>query len=284
MERKKKMEKRRGSYGNVEMLKRNWREVREGRGKEREEEGIFRRSRKVLRSPERRMGIEMGRVEEIMRRWKRKMEEIMGGIKDIKGWKEDMEQMMRKIKESTEEIKEQGRRAREEIEELRREVRELKAQEVKWKEEREELRKCVKEMESKMEKVVRGVEDWWEEDRKEGKRGIMEMERRVKEIERKMERKEREDRRRNIIIRGVEIMKGGTREAVEEIIRAVGIKVEGMEIRRLGGREKGRETVWVRLENEEQKREVMNRKRELKGREERILEDWTWKERKMRWK
>lgn len=41
MERKKKMEKRRGSYGNVEeMLKRNWGGVREERGKEREEEGI----------------------------------------------------------------------------------------------------------------------------------------------------------------------------------------------------------------------------------------------------
>lgn len=82
------------------------------------------------------------------------------------------------------------------------------------------------------------------------------MERRVKE----MERKEREDRRRNIIIRGVKIKKRETREAVEEIIRAVGVKVEGIEIRRLGGGEKGRETVWMRLENEEQKREVMSRK------------------------
>lgn len=49
MERKKKMEKRRGSYGNVEMLKRNWGGVREERGKEREEEGIFRRSKKDRR-------------------------------------------------------------------------------------------------------------------------------------------------------------------------------------------------------------------------------------------
>jgi len=28
----------------------------------------------------------------------------------------------------------------------------------------------------------------------------------------------------------------------------------------------------------------MKRKRELKGRKERIMEDWTWKERKMRWR
>lgn len=124
------------------------------------------------------------------------------------------------------------------------------------------------------------MEGWWEGDRKQGKREIMEMKRRVKE----MERKEREDRRRNIIIRGVKIKKKGTREAVEKIIKVVGVKAEGIEIRRLGGGEKGRETVWVRLENEEQKREVMSRKRELKGRRERILEDWTWKERKMQWR
>lgn len=38
----------------------------------------------------------------------------------------------------------------------------------------------------------------------------------------------------------------------------------------------------VRLGNEAQKRKVMEKKSKLKGRKERILEDWTWKERKMR--
>lgn len=40
----------------------------------------------------------------------------------------------------------------------------------------------------------------------------------------------------------------------------------------------------MKLENEEQRREVMLRKRNLRGRKERVLEDWTWKERRMRWK
>lgn len=40
----------------------------------------------------------------------------------------------------------------------------------------------------------------------------------------------------------------------------------------------------VRVRNEEQKREIMERKRKLKGRKEKIMEDWTWQERKMRWK
>lgn len=40
----------------------------------------------------------------------------------------------------------------------------------------------------------------------------------------------------------------------------------------------------VKLESEEQKLEVIRRKRNLKGRRGRIMENWTWKERKMRWK
>lgn len=39
-----------------------------------------------------------------------------------------------------------------------------------------------------------------------------------------------------------------------------------------------------RLGSEEQKREIMEKKKKLKGRKERIIEDWTWKERKIWWK
>lgn len=39
----------------------------------------------------------------------------------------------------------------------------------------------------------------------------------------------------------------------------------------------------VRLEGEEQKRELMREKSNIKRKEERIVEDWTWKERNMRW-
>lgn len=40
----------------------------------------------------------------------------------------------------------------------------------------------------------------------------------------------------------------------------------------------------LKLKGEEQKREIMRRKRELKDRRERIMDDLTWKERKMKWK
>jgi len=121
----------------------------------------------------------------------------------------------------------------------------------------------------------RGVEEW------KGEETVAE---RVNEIERRMERKERRERRRNVIVRGIEVREGKRREAVEEIFERIGARVKIEEVKKLGKGEGLIETVWVRLEGEEQKREVMDRKSRLKGRKERILEDWTWKERRMRWK
>lgn len=69
------------------------------------------------------------------------------------------------------------------------------------------------------------------------------------------------------------------------MLREFGVKVRVEEVKRIGeDREKGREMVMVKLGNKEQKREVMGSKNKLKGRKEKIIEDWTWKERKMRWK
>lgn len=42
--------------------------------------------------------------------------------------------------------------------------------------------------------------------------------------------------------------------------------------------------VLVSLGSEEQRREVMEKKKKLRGKKERIMENWTWKERKMKWK
>lgn len=39
----------------------------------------------------------------------------------------------------------------------------------------------------------------------------------------------------------------------------------------------------VRLRNEEQRREVLEKKKNFKERKEKIKEDWTWKKKKMRW-
>ena len=88
-----------------------------------------------------------------------------------------------------------------------------------------------------------------------------------------------------MIIRGVAVKEGKRKEAVEGVFKDIGAEVTVKGIRNIGEvNKKGREMLWVRLENEEQRKEVWNRKKNLRGREERILADWTWKERKMRWR
>lgn len=73
---------------------------------------------------------------------------------------------------------------------------------------------------------------------------------------------------------------GKRRKAVERILEMVGAKVdiqEGKKLRSEGDKEG--EMVLVKLGNEGQKREV--KKSKLRGRKEKIMEDWTWKESKM---
>lgn len=96
-----------------------------------------------------------------------------------------------------------------------------------------------------------------------------------------MEKREREKRRKNIIIRGVEVKEGKKKEVIERIMKDIGADVRVKEIKRLGrDREKDRKMVWLRLEDEEQRREVLRKKSRLRGRKERIMEDWTWEERR----
>lgn len=104
-------------------------------------------------------------------------------------------------------------------------------------------------------------------------------------MEKRLEVKEREERRKNVIVRGIEVKEGRKQEAVEKMLRVMEARVKIKEIRKLGGeKDKRWEIILMKLENEEQRREVMLRKRNLRGRKERVLEDWTWKERRMRWK
>lgn len=104
----------------------------------------------------------------------------------------------------------------------------------------------------------------------------------VQRIEKMLEEKEREERRRYIVVRGVKVEEGKVREGVESIMKEIGARVEIVSARRMRGG--GGEIVAARLGSMENKREVMERKRALKGRAVRIADDWTWKERRMQWK
>lgn len=105
----------------------------------------------------------------------------------------------------------------------------------------------------------------------------------MKKIDRKEERRERKERRRNVIIRDKEVKKGKEKEKLEELMKDIGVTLNIEEIKRIGKRRE-KETWWVRLGSEEQKMEVLRKKRGLKGRRKRIVDDLIQKERKMKWR
>lgn len=76
------------------------------------------------------------------------------------------------------------------------------------------------------------------------------------------------------MIRGLEIREGRRREEAEKLLEDIDAKTKVIEVKK-GNTEKGKEMVILKLESEEQKREVMKKKKSLKGRKERITEDLT---------
>jgi len=234
-------------------------------------EGIFQRSKKTQRSPRKEERMEGGEHGEVSGRWKEEIGEILEEMRGMRGWREEFRKMRKELREG---LREQGEWIREEMEEMR---KEMKQREVKWEEEKEEMRRRIGELEKRMKGVggegVRGEE------------GSDNIGNRLRTLERKWEAKEREERRRNIIIKGAEVKEGKRREAAEEVIEAMGVKAEIEGVWKLGkGEREGREMILVKLKEESQRKEILEKKRNLRGRKERVVEDWTWEERRTRWK
>jgi chromosome segregation ATPase len=209
--------------------------------------------------------------------WKKKRE---------KGEKEGKEaEKNRKIATITDE----GEEMKEILIEIRKEVRELRSQGQKTEDNiRQEVRKLREEMEERerrwaaeKEKLKGRIEKL-----EEGVKGQEGKEERMRKMEARMEIKEREERRGNIVIKGLGNNKSSIKEEVETLVKEVmNLKVELKEVREIGKRlGKGRRMAIVKLGSMEEKRQVMQKKGMLKGREERIEDDWTWKERKMQHK
>ncbi|XP_011881707.1 PREDICTED: golgin subfamily A member 6-like protein 22, partial [Vollenhovia emeryi] len=193
----------------------------------------------------------------------------------------ELRQIRGEIKgEIREGLREQGRILGEELEEMK---KELKERELRWQEEKRELIGRIEEMEKMW--IAKMKEGEGEEKKTKKGEGDKRVEERMKELERKLELKERKERRANVIVRGMEVEKGKGRETFEKLIKELGVEAKIEDMSRIGGiREKGPETWLVKLGSEEQKREVMRKKRMLKGRKERLADDLTWRERKMKWR
>ncbi|EFN87353.1 hypothetical protein EAI_02127 [Harpegnathos saltator] len=109
--------------------------------------------------------------------------------------------------------------------------------------------------------------------------------RRIRELEIKLDKKEREGRRNNVVVREVEIGEKGVEEGVNKIWRRLELEVEMREVKRIGkGRKEGEGMVLVKLGNWEEKRKVMELKKKLRGKKERIEDDLTVEERKTKWR
>lgn len=96
----------------------------------------------------------------------------------------------------------------------------------------------------KLERRIAGIGEEWGE--------------RIKEVERRIEIKERQKRSKNLILKEVKVKEGKRKEAVEEMFKDIGVKVKIGETQKSGGNaETGMETIWMRLESEGQRREVI---------------------------
>ncbi|XP_043288417.1 golgin subfamily A member 6-like protein 22 [Venturia canescens] len=248
---------RSGSVGNImEAIlagDRKKREREEGTARREDggEEEVFKRSRKVVRSPRK----EGGEADEIVRRVGKMMKELL---------KQELREECGRIESKVDRW----------ADEVRKEHDEMRRQ---WGEEREMFK-------MKIEKLERRVVEL-EKERGTGGEGEEGIGRRVREVERELERREREERRNNIVIRGVKMAEGEEWEReIEKIWENLGVEGGRKEMRRIGRvDEGGRGMVLVRLEGREKKIEIMRAKVKLKGNRERIEDDLTKEERRIKW-
>lgn len=190
-------------------------------------------------------------------KFSRMMEEVREGFKSQERVLNDM------INEMGDEVRKQMDKSREEKEELKRSI---------------EKRVRIEELEMGGAQEKGGIIN--------GGRGGYEVSEKNRRLERRLEIGEKAERRRNVIIKGVEVKERRRKEEVEEILDAIGAKVEIKEIKKIGeGTERGKgEMLLVKLGSEEQKWDIIEKNKILRGRRERIVEDLTWRERKIRWR
>lgn len=111
---------------------------------------------------------------------------------------------------------------------------------------------------------------------KEEEEGSREMEERIRKVEKMWDRKERQERRRNIFVKGYKKDEKEMESRIGEIFKKIGAEVEVDEIRVIKtGREDWEGIAVVSLKSEENKKEVMRKKKGLRGKKIWIEEDLT---------
>ena len=139
------------------------------------------------------------------------------------------------------------------------------------------------ETEERMEVMIEKMERWEKEKEGRGEResegggGMEECRPRLRRMELRQDKKEREERRNNVVVRGMEIEGEEVEKEVKKLWTRLGVDEGGIkEVRRVGRTGKtGNGMVLVKLEGREEKRKVMEARRKLKGRRERVDDDLT---------
>ncbi|XP_053985486.1 uncharacterized protein LOC128879936 [Hylaeus volcanicus] len=199
---------RTGSLGNIEdLLNRGKRKEREGEEEmeAREVEEIFKRSKKVERTPEK-LGIGKAELEQMLRG-------LMEGMRKNIG--EDLKKVGKGVEEGREEM-----------------LRQLSEMKESWERERAELRGKIEMLEKKVQRLE--LKEKKEEGGETGEEERRELSKKVRELVIRINKKEREGRRRNLIIKGVKVEGKGKEEVVEEIWGRIGVKEKVEEVRRIG--------------------------------------------------
>ncbi|XP_076383165.1 uncharacterized protein LOC117222807 [Megalopta genalis] len=201
--------------------------------------------------------------------------------------KEEIRDLMDSLEESKRDFERKRKEIMEEVWKLRGEI---KNETEKMAQEKKRMKKQIKEITRREKKLVcveKTVKKLEVNKDKEGNRIAEEGDlcRRLREMEIKWEKKSRSERKKNIIIKGIKIKEGGNgREEAEQILKEIGSNAVIEEIRKGEREEGGGEWCIVKIKTMQQKRDVMERKKILVGRKERIEDDMTWEERKIKWR
>ncbi|XP_029053880.2 golgin subfamily A member 6-like protein 6 [Osmia bicornis bicornis] len=211
-------------------------------------------------------------VERLPEKKKERMEEE-SGIGEIKRMIRDLGEGLKEIKKREDKWMAQRKELEEKVEGLEKKVEELEREEkenVKW---------------NKLEEKIQNIEQGAKEKRRTGEEEDKITEK-LRKFEGRLERKEKEEKRKNIIIKGAKVKREEMREKAKEIMKAIGVQDAVEELKAAGFGEGGKvvSMVQIKLKTIEHKRSVMTKKKALKGREERIEEDLTSKERRIQWK
>jgi len=260
------------SVGVLEM----WKRKREVEGEtvgraEWEEELASKRSRKTTRSPEKE-GEDLITVG-MMNRW---MEELKGMWERME---ERMEERMTVVMVELDNMRKREEEWRVERERMEKRIEDL---EKKWEEgPRHEGKEKMEDLERRMRRLECGEG----KEGREGELGGGKVVERINKLEQILERKERVERRRNIVVKGFKGGDGNVEEKIKRIFDQIAAEVKIEEVREVkAGRGDWGGLAVVKLRSEEDKKEVMRKKKGLRGGDIWIGDDLTWKERQSRWR